>query len=98
MLFGWLNASAATDFGASLASFFMERVPVDLTVNEKKFASKSKDVLEKMALQVARFKQTSPLNTYKKAKLGNAFKWALRDAGYDSAYVDRLTEWLVAKL
>jgi hypothetical protein len=98
MPFGWLNASAASDFGISLADFYMTRVPTDMAASDKKFASHSKEVLDKMALQVARFKQTHPLNVYKKAKLGNAFKWKLRDAGYDSAYIDRLTEWLVAKL
>ena len=97
-MFGWLNAAAAKEFGAGLAQFYIERVPVALAVTEKKFAAKSKDVLDKMGLQVARFKETNSLNTYQKAQLGNAFKWALRDAGHDTAYVDRLTEWLVARL
>ncbi len=97
-MFGWLNATAAKEFGAGLAQFYIERIPVTQAVTEKKFATKSKDVFDKMALQVARFKEANQLNTYKKAQLGNAFKWALRDAGYDSAYVDRLTEWLVARL
>ena len=97
-MFGWLNATAAKEFGAGLARFYIERIPVTVAVTEKKFAAKSKDVFDKMALQVARFKQANQLNTYKKAQLGNAFKWALRDAGYDSAYVDRLTQWLVARL
>ena len=97
-MFGWFNAAAAKEFGAGLAQFYIERIPVTLAITEKKFAAKSKDVLDKMALQVARFKEANPLNTYKKAQLGNSFKWALRDAGYESAYVDRLTEWLVARL
>jgi hypothetical protein len=97
-MFGWLNAVAAKGFGEHLARFYIERMPVHTPANEKKFAQKSKDVLDKMSLQIARFKESNQLNTYRKAKLGNAFKWALRDAGYDSAYVDRLTEWLVARL
>jgi hypothetical protein len=97
-MFGWFNAAAAKEFGAGLAQFYVERIPVTLAITEKKFAAKSKDVLDKMALQVARFKEANPLNTYKKAQLGNSFKWTLRDAGYESAYVDRLTEWLVARL
>jgi hypothetical protein len=97
-MFDWVNASAAKEFGAGLAQFYIERIPVALAATEKKFAAKSKEVLDKMALQVARFKETNSLNTYKKAQLGNAFKWGLRDAGYDRAYVDRLTEWLVARL
>jgi hypothetical protein len=38
------------------------------------------------------------MNMFKKAKLGNAFKWFLRDAGYDTEYVDGLTEWLMERL
>jgi hypothetical protein len=98
MLFSWFDAAAAKEFGNDLARFYVERVPADSGVNEKKFAAKTKEVLDKMALRVAQFKEANTLNTYKKAQLGNAFKWTLRDAGYDTAYIDRLTSWLVTRL
>ena len=98
MLFSWFDAAAAKEFGANLAQFYVERVPANSGANEKKFAAKTKEVLDKMALRVAQFKEANTLNTYKKAQLGNAFKWTLRDAGYDTAYIDRLTSWLVTRL
>ena len=98
MLFSWFDAGAAKQFGASLAQFYIDRIPADSAINEKKFAAKTKGVLDKMALQVGQFKEANRLNTFKKAQLGNAFKWALRDAGYERVYVDRLTEWLVARI
>jgi hypothetical protein len=98
MILGWFDARAASEFGTALASFFKQRVPPDAKLSEKKFAAKSQEVLGKMALQVDRFKAENKLNTYKKAKLGNAFKWALKDAGYDAAYIDKLSEWLVVRL
>ena len=98
MLFDWFNATAAKEFGTGLAQFYIERIPVDSAVNDKKFAAKTKGVLDKMALRVTQFKAANRLNTYKKAQLGNAFKWTLREAGYDSAYIDRLTAWLVVLL
>jgi len=49
-------------------------------------------------LQVQQFKKDRRLNVYKKAKLGNAFKWSLRDAGYDVDYVNELTEWLMLRV
>ena len=61
-------------------------------------ASKTTAALDKMSLRVEQFKASNRLNTYKKAQLGNAFKWALREAGYDKAYIDRLTEWLVLRI
>ena len=98
MLLSWFNAAAAKEFGIGLAKFYVERIPVASPESDKKFASKTKAVLDKMAVRVAQFKEANPLNTYKKAQLGNAFKWALREAGYDKAYIDRLTEWLVARI
>jgi len=35
---------------------------------------------------------------YKKAQLGNLFKWRLLEAGVDSAYVDGLTDWIAPHL
>ena len=98
MVLNWFDAGAASAFGTSLAAFFVQRVPLDANFSDKKFAAKVQDVLSKMAVQVDRFKAENPLNTYKKAKLGNAFKWALRDAGYQAAYIEKISEWLVLRL
>ena len=98
MLFEWFNATASKKFGAELAKFYIERIPVASNENDKKFASKTTAALDKMSLRVEQFKASNRLNTYKKAQLGNAFKWALREAGYDKAYIDRLTEWLVLRI
>jgi hypothetical protein len=51
-----------------------------------------------MAEQIARFKQQQKLNTYKKAQLGNAFKWALIDASIEPEYADKLTQWLMLQI
>ncbi len=97
-MIGWLDARAAKEFGESLARFYAGKVPLDLKVTEKKFASRTGETLQKMELQIVQFKQNHKLNVYKTAQLGNAFKWALKDAGYDDAYIDRLTDWLVTKI
>jgi hypothetical protein len=94
-MFKWLDASAAQAFGTELATFYMERVPFDPPFSQKKFAAKVQDVLGKMKLQIQKFRATHSLNFYQKAKLGNSFKWALRDGGYDTKYVDEITEWLI---
>ena len=97
MLFSWFDAKASKEFGAAMAQFFIERMPLSASMTEKQFASKAKFVLEKMNTQVANFKQQNTLNTYKIAQMGNTFKWVLKDAGYDDVYVDQLTTWFVAK-
>ena len=96
-MFSWFDAKEARTFGESLAAFFAERIPADSRLKEKKFTAKAQQVLSKMALQVDQFSKSHKLNVFKKAQLGNAFKWKLRDAGYDQAYVDELTEWLMLR-
>ena len=98
MVLSWFDARAAKEFGQVLAAFFMQRVPVDAKLSDKKFAAKTQDVLTKMELQISRFKTDNKLNPYKKAKLGNAFKWALKDAAYPAAYIEKLSEWLMVRL
>jgi hypothetical protein len=73
----------------------MAKVPPEGKMNDKVFRSKAQAALKTMAQQITQFRQQHDLNTYKKAKLGNAFKWALKDAGYEATYVDELTEWLM---
>jgi GDP-D-mannose dehydratase len=94
----WFAAKEEQAFGSSLAQFYIQRVPFESPFSTKKFATKTQEALKKLDLQVQQFKSGRALNVYKKAKLGNAFKWALRDAGYDAEYVDGLTEWLMLRL
>ena len=94
----WLNAKEEQDFGRALAQFYSQRVPFESPFSTKQFAAKTQEVLKKVDVQVKQFRVGRSLNLYKKAKLGNAFKWVLRDAGYDTEYVDGLTEWLMLRL
>lgn len=94
----WFNAAKAQDFGRELARFYSDRVPFDPPFSAKQFASKTQETLKKLEHQIRQFKDKESLNVYKKAKLGNAFKWSLRDGGYDNTYVDELTEWLMLRL
>ena len=97
-MFSWFDAQAAKEFGSELARSYIERVPLNSGLSEKKFALKSKQVLEQMNRRVMNFKQQHRLNTYKIAQMGNTFKWELKDAGYEPQYVDELTQWLVAQV
>lgn len=97
-MFNWFAAEESRAFGKNLAKFYIERVPFETPFSTKKFAAKTQETLKKVESQVQQFKAKESLNLYKKAKLGNSFKWALRDAGYDNQYVDELTEWLMLRL
>lgn len=97
-MLGWFDAKRAEEFGTSLAQTFIEKIPPDHQLNESKVASKTEYLLNKMTVQIKSFKQKERLNIYKTAKLGNAFRWTLKDAGYDDAFTEKLVEWLVTHL
>lgn len=94
----WFDAKEAQEFGTELARFFIENVPPASSAKKDKSLGRKKEVLGKLIHKVERFKTQSKLNFYKKAKFGNAFQWALKDAGYDSVFVDELTKELLLKL
>lgn len=95
---GWFDARSSKAQGAALASAFAAKIPVGTTLDDKTFARKSESALRQIERDIAKYKAEHRLNMYQKAQLGNAFKWALKEAGYDEHYVGELTEWLMTRL
>lgn len=98
MMIDWFDAKEAQKFGMELAVFLTERIPHEATRGKEKTSAKKQEVLGKMFQQIERFKLQHKLNIYKKAKFGNSFQWALKDAGYDQEFVNALTKELLLKL
>jgi len=100
MLFDWFNASKSKEFGITLANFYAEREKKTESGNKgkKEFERKQKELLLKMEQKIIEFKRQNKLNVYKKAQLGNVFKWQLLEIGYTDQYVDDLTQWLMHHL
>jgi len=98
MILDWFDARQAKEFGTTLAAFLIERIPLNEAIADTKFAAKTQKTLTQMADQITRFKSQNKLNTYKKAQLGNAFKWSLKDSGLNPAQVDQLTKWLMLQI
>lgn len=98
MIFDWFNAKSAKAFGATLAKHFVAGVPDPQRYGDKAFEKKAEKVLKQIAQQVVAFKRQDKLNTFKKAQLGNAFRWGLIDAGFDKSYADKLTQWLMLQV
>ena len=99
MFFNWFDAKKAEESGQSLALFFAERVSVEAGKSGKKsLPKKQMEAVGKMFAQAERFSREHKLNIYKKAKLGNAFKWKLKELGYAGGLVDELTKELLLHL
>ena len=97
-IFKWFETRAARSRGAELAAAFMARVPAGAAWSEQKFAAKVKAAVAELQREAGLFQRDQKPNFYQRAQLGNAFKWALKDAGYEPAYVDELTELLMMQL
>ena len=96
MLLSWFDAGEAKKFGASLANYYLEKSPSILSnKKEKFFVKKQEELLNSLVQQIICFKLEHKLNIYKKAQVGNSFKWTLKEAGVDPLYVDQLTGWLL---
>ena len=98
MKLSWFDASEAQEFGKTLAHFLIERLPLNSPKKKDKTIEKQQEVVLKLFSQITTFKKDRSLNIYKKAKLGNAFKWELKQAGYDDEFINQLTHEIMIKL
>lgn len=98
MVFGWLDAREAKEFGASLARYYLEHAPLNAPDRKRKRKTSDIAVLNKMAQQINRFQQAHKMNFYKKAQFGTAFKCVLVEAGFEDSAADELTRLLLINL
>jgi hypothetical protein len=63
-------------------------------VSQKRLAT----ILEEAFNRAHQFNKEHRLGMFRKAKLGNTFKWELKELGYDEKFVDMATEGLIVYL
>ena len=57
-----------------------------------------KVILEGLGARAVRFHLDKKLSVYKKAKLGNVFKWRLKELGYSDEFAERATKEIITRL
>ena len=57
-----------------------------------------KVITDGLAARAVRFHEQHKLGVYKKAKLGNVFRWRLTELGYSKGFVERITNDIVTRL
>lgn len=100
-MFGKLFSSKELDeFAKSLATSLAKRYPPSLDKAESRKISVNRvsKVLEDTLEKAAEYHRTNKLGIYKKARLGNQFKWELKELGYSEHFVDLATEGLIVYL
>lgn len=98
-LFGFLKAREVEEFATSLASDLGRRFPPASEARTDPGASyQIKVILEGLGARAVRYHQEHKLNVYTKAKLGNVFKWKLKELGYSADFTERATKEIVTRL
>jgi hypothetical protein len=90
----WFDATVAEKFGTALAEKYHERrlILENKRSNSYKAEEKLKGVMAELLIEAIKFHADNKLNMYKKARLGNTFKWKMLDLGYEEAEVDLLVK------
>ena len=96
-LFAFFSKAEINDFAKDLASNLAKRYPPALDVNPEKRVSENRltKVLEDTLAQAVEFQQKHKLGMYGKAKLGNEFRWQLKEMGYTEKFIEIATEGLM---
>ena len=99
-LFGAVSSKEVDAFAKELADELAKRYPPALdkangpTLSEKRLTR----ILEDVCNKAAAFKNEHKLGVYKKARLGNTFRWELEERGYSKMFIETATEGLVVYL
>jgi len=98
-IFGWFDTSEIDEFARSIAAELVKRVaPASLQARDEKSAKRLKNTHQAVFSRAEQFARTHKLNVYKKARLGNQFRWALKEAGYPAEFVQAWTYELVTMI
>ncbi len=90
----WFDANEHQQFAAQLAAVVIENLPLVPGAKRPKKASPH-EVVRKMVQRITDFRAKCPTNVYQKAKLANAFRWKLTEAGYEAGFADELAKELL---
>jgi hypothetical protein len=98
-ILGLLNTKELEQFAAGLANDLARRFPPASEARTDPGARNQVNViLEGLAARAVRYHTEQKLGIYRKAKLGNVFKWKLKELGYSDEFVERATKEIVTRL
>ena len=100
-IFGSVSNKQVDEFAKSLARELTTQCPPDPAnaegrpnVTPKRLVS----VLEQICGKALGFREQHDLGIYRKARLGNTFRWELSESGYSKDFVDDVTQRLVVHI
>jgi hypothetical protein len=95
----WSRRKEIDAFATALAEDLRRRFPPKSEERRDKGAqSQLSSITERLYAQAAKFRQDKGLGIYGKAKLGNSFRWRLKESGYSVKFIGEITHGLVLRL
>lgn len=96
-LFGTASSRDVDAFARSLALDLAKRYPPALDQGSARKLSQKRltAILEDTFARAVQFRTEHKLGIYKKARLGNTFRWELQELGYSEKFIETATEGLV---
>jgi len=97
MILDFFSIRKVNEFAKVLAQDVAKRYPPAIANNPAQMVSQKRlsGILEEAFTRAAEFNRENKLGWYRKAKLGNEFRWELKEMGYDQKFVDMATEGLI---
>lgn len=96
---GLVDTKEVEAFATTLAEDLGRRFP---PASEKRTDVGAKNqlavILDGLGARAVRFRDEKRLGLYKKAKLGNVFRWKLKEFGYSDAFVDQATTSIITRV
>ena len=95
----WMRRREIDAFAAVLAEDLGRRFPPKSEARKDRGArNQLASITDALYAQAVRFRHENRLGVYGKAKLGNAFRWRLKELGYTDVFVNEVTHGLVLTL
>jgi hypothetical protein len=98
-ILGLIDTTELEEFARTLASDLKRRFPPSAESRTDPAAQNQvRVILEGLGARAVRYQSDKKLGIYRKAKLGNVFKWTLKELGYSDAFSERATKEIVTRL
>jgi hypothetical protein len=98
-ILGFLDTKELEAFAVALATDLARRFPpASEARTDPGVVHQINVILKGLAARAVRYHEQHKLGVYRKAKLGNVFKWKLTELGYSAKFVDRATKEIVTHL
>jgi hypothetical protein len=99
--FGSVSGKQVDEFAIGLARMLAENYPPKPAADGPRppgAVEKLRSTLDEICREALGFKNLHKLGIYKKARLGNAFRWELTELGYEKRFVEEATQRLVVHI